>query len=101
MNKPTRRQFFHRGAAGIAATTWLAAGPRVLAADSSRVRVATIGCGGQGMAHIRSLKTLKDAELVYVCDVDESRLAKAVSESGGAQAFRTCAGFSTTARSTP
>jgi predicted dehydrogenase len=54
------------------------------AGPSERVRIGVIGCGGQGGSHIRSLSGLKEAEVVYVADVDSKRLAKAEGESGGA-----------------
>jgi hypothetical protein len=44
-----------------------------------------IGCGNQGRSHIKSLATFKEADVVYVADVDAERLAKAVSESGRAK----------------
>jgi predicted dehydrogenase len=44
-----------------------------------------IGCGNQGTAHLKSLKTLSDAEIVYVCDIDPERLGKGVELSGGAK----------------
>ena len=49
------------------------------AAPSDRVRVAVIGCGGQGKHHVSSILSLADhnVELVAVCDVDQSRLAEA------------------------
>jgi predicted dehydrogenase len=55
------------------------------ASASERVRVGVIGCGNQGKAHFRSLTTLKDAEIVYACDIDEARLAAGVKMSGGAK----------------
>jgi predicted dehydrogenase len=49
------------------------------------VRIGVIGCGNQGGSHFRSLSNLPDAELAYVADIDEGRLAKAVAASGGAK----------------
>ncbi len=39
----------------------------------SKIRVAAIGAGSWGRNHVRSLATLPEAELVAVCDIDESR----------------------------
>jgi predicted dehydrogenase len=50
---------------------------------NERVRVAIIGAGNQGKRHCESLLTLKDAEIVYVCDVDGQRLAEQVARTGG------------------
>jgi predicted dehydrogenase len=55
------------------------------ASEAERVRVAVIGCGNQGKSHVRSLATLKDAEIVYVCDVDEERRATSVAICGRAK----------------
>ena len=80
----TRRGFLKLGSlAGTAAFM-----PGVHAAEASgsdRLRVAVIGCGGQGNSHIRALQTLPEVELAYVCDVDAERLAKAEKEAGGAR----------------
>ena len=53
-------------------------------ATPQRVRIGVIGCGNQGTNHIRSLSGLSDAQIVHVADIDQERLAKAVSASGGA-----------------
>jgi predicted dehydrogenase len=55
------------------------------AGASERVRVAVIGCGNQGKAHVRWLTSLKGVEVVNVCDVDRDRLAEAVPLAGGAK----------------
>ena len=85
MSTPTRRHFLSTTAAGIAASTLAAPAISRAAGANERVRVATIGCGNQGKGHIASLTTLDNVELAYVCDVDQKRLAEAVSASGGAE----------------
>jgi len=40
-----------------------------------KIRVAAIGAGNWGRNHVRNLASLPEAELVAVCDVDESRRA--------------------------
>jgi predicted dehydrogenase len=47
--------------------------------------LGVIGCGNQGSAHLRSLITLKDVDIVCVSDIDETRLAAGVKLSGGAK----------------
>lgn len=49
------------------------------ASSSDRVRVGVIGPGGMGMNHVRNLAKRKDAQIVAVCDVDQSRLEVAAS----------------------
>jgi predicted dehydrogenase len=39
----------------------------------NRIRVAVIGAGSWGRNHVRNLANLPEAELVAVCDIDESR----------------------------
>ncbi|MCX5684161.1 MAG: Gfo/Idh/MocA family oxidoreductase, partial [Planctomycetota bacterium] len=75
----TRRDFFKTSAvvAGAAAGLSLVHGPLILAAgpaSSAKVRVAVIGCGGQGGgAH---LPNAAREHLVAVCDVADSNLTK-------------------------
>lgn len=46
-------------------------------APSDKIRVAHIGTGNMGGAHIRWFSAFTDAETVALCDVDELRLANA------------------------
>ena len=87
MSAPTRRRFLKDAALGLTAATLLASSKtKVQAASASeRVRIGVVGCGNQGTNHLRSLATLKNAEIVYVCDVDETRLADGKKLAGGAQ----------------
>ncbi|MBM83521.1 MAG: dehydrogenase [Planctomycetaceae bacterium] len=85
MSSSDRRTFLK--VAGAASATTLFSAPAVQAQGANeRVTVATIGCGGQGSAHVRSLLGLKDARLAYVCDVDKGRLAKAAATAPDAKA---------------
>ena len=83
MMSTTRRAFLVGAASGAAMSTL--ASPSKLRAGKiiDRVRIGTIGCGNQGKAHVRSLLTLPEAELVYLCDVDEGRLAERIEQAGG------------------
>ncbi len=86
MSESTRRRFMVNTAASVASTAALAAATSRGAVANQPVRIGVIGCGNQGTSHIRSLVSLDDAELVYVCDIDSERRAKAVKEAGGAKA---------------
>jgi hypothetical protein len=74
----TRRDFFKAGAvAGAAAGLGLVHGPTILAAGpapSGKVRVAVIGCGGQGGGV--HLPNAAREQLVAVCDVDDTKISK-------------------------
>jgi predicted dehydrogenase len=66
-----RRTFFLATSAVVAAT-------RIASASANeKVRVGIIGLGGQGKAHLNSYLSLPDAEVAYLCDVDEKHLAQA------------------------
>ena len=72
-----RRTFLQSAAAGAAA---LSAAAYAGAADkpNDRLRVAVMGVRGRGLALLRQFAARPDAEVVTVCDVDESVLAPAV-----------------------
>ncbi len=99
MTSSTRRRFLKNTALGLASTTLLTPARSRAAGAGERVRLGVIGCGNQGTAHLRSLTTLKDADIVYVCDIDETRLADGVKLSGGASRKGTSAVFSMIRRS--
>jgi predicted dehydrogenase len=85
MSTETRRRFLKDAALGVTASV-IANRSRLRAASKSeRVRVGVIGCGNQGGNHIKVLSGLKDAQLIYVSDIDSQRLATAVTESNGAR----------------
>jgi predicted dehydrogenase len=83
MPSESRRRFLKDTALAATAAVFVTSKARAAGAADS-VRIGVIGCGNQGSNHIRSLSALKDAQIAYVADIDPSRLAKAVSESGGA-----------------
>lgn len=82
MGVSSRRRFLRTVTTSLAATTLLNTGRSRAAGANDRVRVATIGCGNQGKAHIKSLSTLKNVEIANVCDVDKDRLAAAATLAG-------------------
>ncbi len=50
---------------------------------ADRVRVGVIGGGNQGKSHVSSLLELDTAQLVTICDVDQTRLADRIEQTGG------------------
>src|SRR5262245_6694719 len=75
----TGRRTFLKGAGLGAAALTLGAGAAA-AAEKQRVIVGVIGTGGMGMHHVSQLSARKDVEVAYVCDVDQTRLAKAAKQ---------------------
>ena len=81
MSSVNRRQFLHRGAAGLAAA---AAAQSVLAQDapakaapSERLRVGCIGVAGRAASLLNGFASLKEVEVARVCDIDRRRLGGA------------------------
>ncbi|MCA9077591.1 MAG: Gfo/Idh/MocA family oxidoreductase [Planctomycetaceae bacterium] len=75
MSTTDRRDFLKTagvGVAAIASTSTVSAAPK-----SAKVVLGIIGPGGMGMNHVRHLCERDDVTIAWVCDVDESRLAKA------------------------
>ena len=72
-NEVSRREFLRQSAVAAGGVALL--GSRVLAAEESpkTIRIATIGCGGMGNAHISALQNLKNGgypvDIVAVCDL--------------------------------
>ena len=75
----SRREFLKRSGA-VATLTSVTAAPiptRVIGAND-RIRLAIIGCGGQGQrGHIKRISQLANTEIVYVCDPDQNRRTQA------------------------
>jgi predicted dehydrogenase len=76
-----RREFIRTAsAAGIG----LAALPAWIRADASspanKVRIAVMGTNSRGLDHIEALSGIDNAEVAYVCDVDDRALAKGVNQ---------------------
>ena len=70
----SRRRFL-AGAAAAGAAFSIFPG-RVLGANE-RVNIGIIGFGGKGSAHFGDLGKVPNAEIIAVCDADESRMVKA------------------------
>ena len=75
MQTTERRMFLKQ--AGVGATALALGAGTVRAAEKSRLVVAVIGTGGMGTHHVKNLAARKDADLAYVCDVDQNRLKAA------------------------
>ena len=82
MPTTTRRKFMANAAAGAAATTLFSTVSSAAVGANEKVRIGVIGAGNQGKRHHLSLSTLPDVKIAYVCDVDEQRLAEAVTSTG-------------------
>ena len=84
MSQFTRRHFLGTLSTGALATGLLTTSRGWANSASERFRIGVIGSGNQGNVHYRALSQLPGAEIAYVCDVDEERLAKG-KETTGAQ----------------
>ena len=81
----SRREFVQRSASAVAGAAAVAASAdRALGATlegGPPIRVATIGCGGMGNAHLSTMMALREkgtpVEIVGVCDVYQVRLDQA------------------------
>ncbi len=75
--KVSRRTFSKQVGAGLAVAmlpNWMRASDEV---DSQKVRIAQIGVGGRGKAHV---KALSSQHFVAFCDVDDERAAETYAE---------------------
>lgn len=81
MIRITRRSF---GTTALAAGGGLALPPhaRALGANDD-IRVAVVGCRGQGSVHLRLLRELEGVRVVAVCDVDQNVLDRELQRSAG------------------
>jgi len=87
MSSLDRRDFLRLSTAGaLGATALGAVTSQTPAQDAKPIRVATIGCGGMGNAHLSTMLGLKAAgepvEIVGVCDVYQLRLDAAAQRTG-------------------
>ncbi|MCA9078235.1 MAG: Gfo/Idh/MocA family oxidoreductase [Planctomycetaceae bacterium] len=75
-----RREFLKSSTAVAGTALALSTAPLRAAGANERFRVGVIGLGGQGRAHVRSWDGQENADVAYVCDLDEVRLAEGVKE---------------------
>jgi predicted dehydrogenase len=83
MSRSSRRDFLATVSSAAIASGMASASRTWAASSSERFRVGVIGCGNQGHSHFRALSQLANAEIVYVCDIDEERLGKGIELTGG------------------
>ncbi len=84
----SRREFIHGAAASFIAgpgapVLWQAASLAQAPGANERIRLALIGCGGQGQHDLTQFKE-QGAQIVAVCDPDENRMREAREMAGGA-----------------
>lgn len=72
----TRRDFIARATAATAASWPMLASARVIGANDE-IRVAIVGCGGRGGAHISGFGKQERVRIAAVCDPDRVRLKAA------------------------
>src|ERR1700757_5179090 len=72
-----RRNFLMSSAAALGAAS------SAFGAAGDRVRVACIGIGGRGQDHIGGYSKLENVEVAPICDVDDSHIAKGLSQLEG------------------
>src|ERR1043166_7386534 len=58
---------------------------RADAGANEKVRIGIIGCNGRGMDHIAAYCSLPDAEIAYVCDVDNRAVEKGMAAAARTQ----------------
>ncbi len=87
--KPTRRSFLGTSAAAAAAA-WSGARPYAAGAaagpgPNETIRMALIGCGGEGNAVMRAHMRCPEVRMVAVCDLHAERMASTQKRAGGDQ----------------
>lgn len=75
-----RRRFLQRTTVAGAGLAALSQSSLARSADSPnrRIRIGVMGTNGRGMAHIDSFLSLRDTEVVFVCDVDSRAVEKGI-----------------------
>src|SRR3981081_1041166 len=71
------RRTFVKNAALAAAGFSIIPSIRIMANDDKRVRLALIGVGLRGQAHLDNLLRRNDTEVIAICDIDERMLGMA------------------------
>jgi predicted dehydrogenase len=75
---PTRREFLELSSTAAAAVALSATQTVHAQSANEKLRVALIGCGGRGTNVAGHFKKIPNVDVVSVCDVDETRRAKAI-----------------------
>lgn len=73
---------------GIAGILRAAESPAIVSGlnPSSRIRFAIAGTNSRGLSHVDSIGKLKNAEIAYICDVDDRSIAKGLKAATKGQA---------------
>jgi predicted dehydrogenase len=69
-----RRNFLMSSAAALGAASSVFGDP------SDRVRIAVLGIGGRGPSHLGGYSKLDNVEIVAICDIDDSHIAKGLAQ---------------------
>jgi predicted dehydrogenase len=77
-----RRTFFQASSAAFAAAATGLARQAACQSANEKLVVGLVGCGGRGTHDAANFQKMPGVELAYVCDVDESRRAKAAAALG-------------------
>ncbi|HOI49964.1 MAG TPA: Gfo/Idh/MocA family oxidoreductase, partial [Prolixibacteraceae bacterium] len=72
----SRRKFIEKTATAAAVISIPSIIPAHAFGANDRVRAAVLGINGRGKNHIEGLQRLENVEVAYLCDPDESLLAK-------------------------
>ncbi len=83
MSTVSRRRFLAQTAAGMAVAGMTATSARTWAASrgaNSDIRLAIVGLGVKGNAHLRVLREITGARVVALCDADQARLDEAMAK---------------------
>src|SRR5689334_14337440 len=81
----SRRTFFQQTTiAGTGALVLGASGSRAAISPGDKIVAGVMGLG-RGMDHVRALLGISNAEIAYVCDVDQQRVDKAAKAVGEQQ----------------
>jgi len=91
MENASRRDFIKRvGTTGLGLTlgglTFSAKSYAKIVGANERVNMAVMGTNGRGAGMARNFQSIKDVDMIYVCDVEDKALAKglaAVEKAGG------------------